>query len=480
MAIQPPPAPTVPQQGLPPAAPQKGGCFGRGCGCGCGGCLLALLVAGLLVVGSGYYFLVVQAQAAVAAPASLVVINQPVDVDGNPGIAGEALNPNNQVHTGTGGHAAIQFPDGSFIRMSPDTRVTITAVQLQRTGGLQQASVVQKIGRTFTSVEHLATGASFQVGGHSVSAQVRGTQFEVLVRSNNTNLIKVFDGTVTVAGAGTPVKVTAGQEIDADANGKLSNPRAIQPDALDPYPLTAQCSRAASNGNTSGTMQSAGGESLTNGQTAESDYNSPGGNLTLAFCYPGSLMTVTVTDPVGRVVTRQGAPPIIVKINGGPPGIYKAIVTALNVPSTGEAYSLSFATDAACAAGSVDTGAVVRETLSNSQIASALAESGSTGITLQVQGTSPTSARIFYYSNLGGVPISWTIAFYAATPNLGAVITQGTVRGINVSTLVISRLGSLGANSIASIPTGFIVDRVYSCSSPAGDGMMVIEGHRPI
>ena len=133
----------------------------------------------------------------------------------------------------------------------------------------------------------------------------------------------------------------------------------------------------------------------------------------------------------------------------------------------------------AVAGGNVDTGAVVRETLSNSQIAGALAESGSTGITLQVQGTSPTSARIFYYSNFGGVPISWTIAFYAATPNLGAVITQVTVRGINVTTQVISRLGSLGANSITSMPTGFIVDRVYSCSSPGGDGMMVIEGHRP-
>jgi hypothetical protein len=478
MAIQPPPAPTVPQQGVPPAAPQKGGCFGRGCGCGCGGCLLALLVAGLLVVGSGYYFFVVQAQAAVAAPASLVVINQPVDVDSNPGIAGEALNPNNEVHTGAGGHAAIQFPDGSFIRMSPDTRVTITAVQLQRSGGLQSASVVQKIGRTFTSVEHLATGASFQVGGHSVSAQVRGTQFEVLVRSNNTNLIKVFDGTVTVAGAGTSVKVTAGQQIDADANGRLSNQRAIQPDPQDPYPLTAQCSRAAANGNSSGTMQSSSGESLTNGQTAESDYNSPGGNLTLAFCYPGSLMKVTVTDPAGRLIARQGAPPLIVKITGGPPGLYKAIVTALNVPSTGEAYSLTFATDATCAAGNVDTGAVVRQTLSNSQIANALAQAGSTGITLQVQGTSPTSARIFYYSNLGGLPISWTIDFYAATPNLGAVITQVTVRGINVTTQVISRLGSLGPNSITSMPTGFIVDRVYSCNAPGGDRLMVIEGHR--
>jgi hypothetical protein len=225
-------------------------------------------------------------------------------------------------------------------------------------------------------------------------------------------------------------------------------------------------------------MQSSGGENLTNGQTAESDYNSPGGNLTLAFCYPGSLMKVTVTDPAGRVFAKQGAPPLVIKIANGAPGVYKAVATALNVPAAGEAYSLAFATDAACASGDIDTGTVVRHTLSNSQIANALAQAGTTAISLQVQGTSANSARIFYYSNLGGLPILWTIDFYAATPNLGAVITQVTVHDLNVTTQVISRLSSLGTTSISTMPTGFIVDRVYSCNGPGGDDMMVIEGHR--
>ncbi len=436
-----------------------------------------MVLAGLLVFGGGYYFLVAQASAAVSAPAALAVINQPVTVDGNPGVPGEALNPGNTVHTGAAGHAAIQFPDGSYVRMSPDTSVTLTAVQLQKNGNLQSVGVVEKIGRTLTSVQHLATGASFEVGGHSVSAQVRGTEFEVLVRANGTNLIKVFDGTVTVSGTST-VRLSAGQQIDADANGRLSNQRSTVADPQDPYPLTSQCSRAASSGNTAGTTQSSSGENLTNGQTAESDYNSPGGNLTLAFCYPGSLMKVTVTDPTGRPFARQGAAPLVVKIANGPPGIYKAVVTALDVPPTGEAYSLAFATDAACAPGNVDTGTVVRQTLSNSQIAKALADSGSTGITLQVQGTSPTSARIVYFSNFGGIPVQWTIDFYAATPNLGAVITQVSLRGVSVTTAVVSRISAFGGSAITSMPTGFSVDRVYSCNGPGGDTMMVMEGHR--
>src|SRR5207249_11155588 len=121
---------------------------------------------------------------------------------------------------------------------------------------------------------------------------------------------------------------------------------------------------------------------------------------------------------------------------------------------------------------------IVRETLSTAQIQRTLAEAGAGGLTLQAQGTPPPPARLYYYSNLGGTPISWTIVFYAATPNLGAVITQVTVRGVNVTTQVLRYLGSAGAQSISAIPQDFTVDRVYSCATAGGDNMMVVEGHR--
>ncbi|TAN35073.1 hypothetical protein EPN29_00130 [bacterium] len=455
MAVQPPPAPVATQQALPPGAPPKSGCSGRGCGCGC---LVALLLVLLLGGGGGYYFLVVRAQAGVPAPAALVIFSPAVDVgdhDSNyrAGVAGQQLNAGNSVRSDQHGHAAIQFPDGSYVRLSPGTTVTVTAAQLKQDGTLQSAGVVQKVGRTFSNVQHLVGGASFQVGGHSVSASVRGTQFEVLVRADHSNLIKVFDGTVTVSGA-TTATIHAGQQIEADANGKLSNPRPIQPEVRDPFALSTQCTQAALAGNNAGTVQTASGDNLTTGQTAESDYNSPGGDLSLAFCYPGSLMSVMVTDANGRAHFKQGPPPIVLKIANGPPGLYRAIVRALNLPSGGEPYSISFATDAGCAAGNVDSGTVVRQTLSNAEIAQALQRSGATGVTLQVLGTSATSARIHYHSNLGGVPLAWTVVFYAATPNLGAVISQVAVQGINVTTEVVSRLTSAAARpSPRSPPT---------------------------
>ena len=479
MAIQRPveaPSSPVPQQAAAPTAPKTSGCFGRGCGCGCGGCLLAAVLAVLLTVGGGWYLLVVQASAAVTAPATLILFNQAVTVSGNAGTPGQPLNANDDVKTDARGHAAIQFPDGSYVRLSTDTEVQITQVQLQRTGNLRAAEVLQKAGRTLVNVQHLASGAAFKVDGHSVSAQVRGTQFELLVRADHTNLIKVFDGSVRVSGKKEQV-VNAGQEVEADANGNLSAVRPIQRDPQDPYTLTAQCARAVSAGATPGTLQSSTGDPISTGQTAEVDYDSSGGTVNFAICYPGSSMTLSVITPDGvERAALGGASPVAGSLNG-PAGRYRAIVRATDVASP-EAFVVAFATNAPCTAGNSDNGgSTVRVTLSNSQIAGGLAQAGAEGVTLKVQGTSPTSARIYYYSNFGGTSISWTVVFYAATPNLGAVVTQVTVNGINVTTQVLRYLGSAGAQSISTIPQDFVVDRVYSCAA-AGDTMMIIEGHR--
>src|ERR1700752_3510112 len=117
MAIQPPTAPpaqtVVQPAGAPPRA-NRSGCLG--CSFGCGGCLLVVVLIALLIVGGGWYFFVVQASAAITAPPSLGVINQPITVDGNPGTPGQSLNAGNTVSTGAGGHGAIDFPDVSFMR----------------------------------------------------------------------------------------------------------------------------------------------------------------------------------------------------------------------------------------------------------------------------------------------------------------------------------------------------------------------------
>src|SRR5207247_879416 len=217
MAVQPPAAPPpAPQTAatVPPPAKSKG-CLG--CGMGCGGCLLVIVIVAALLLGSGYFFLVAQAQAGVASPAALLVFSTPVDVGKNdsdykPAASGQSLDAGSSVRTGDAGRATIQFPDGTLPRLSPSTTVTVPAAQL-----------------------------------------------------------------------------TKGREIDADKNGTLSAPRAIRPDRQDPYQLVAQCENAVSGGgNSGGTMQVSTGENLATGQTAESDYHSGGGIVSVALCYPGS------------------------------------------------------------------------------------------------------------------------------------------------------------------------------------------------
>jgi len=446
---------------------------------GCGGCLLVIVIVAALLLGSGYFFLVAQAQAGVASPAALLVFSTPVEVGKNdsgymPAASGQSLDAGSSVRTSETGRATIQFPDGTLTRMSPNTTVTVQAAQLSNGGQLKSATLLQKIGRTLSVVQHLTGGATFDVGGHSVSAEVRGTEFEVLVRGDGSNLIKVFDGTVKVSGK-TTVTLTKGQQVDADKNGTLSAPRAIGPDKQDPHQLVARCENAGSGGNSAGTMQVTTGENLATGQTAESDYESGGGIVSVALCYPGSLMTLSVTDPRGAVHTsRQSGSPVVGHIDGQP-GLWRAIVRAVDVPG-GEPWAVAWATNAVCGGEKVDTGTNIREILSNAKLSSGLADSGAAGINIQVQGVSSNSARIYYYSNIGGVELSWTIDFYAATPNLGAVLTQITIKGINLTTQVVSRLTASGA-SISSIPTDYIVDRVYSCVGPEGNAM-VIEGHR--
>src|SRR5437868_144770 len=394
MAAEPPPAssPPPPPSGTPAVGPTKGGCFGRGCGLSCGGCLVAMVLVVLLVVGGGWWFFVIQASAAVTAPATLVVISQPITVDGSPATAGQSLEAGRTVATGPAAHGAIDFPDGSYMKLGPQTSVQVTDVHLQKNGNLQAIALEPVV--------------------------------------------------------------------------------PIARDPQDPFAQAAQCAAAVSSGTTAGTAQISTGDAISTGQTAQIDYSSPGGTVSVALCYPGSFMTLSLFDPSGTEhASRNGASPVTGKVSG-PAGLWRAIVHGIDVP-VAEAFAVAFATDAPCSTDNVDNGTAVRETLSNSEIAKALADSGSTGVSLSVQGTSPSGARVVYSSDLGGVPISWTIDFYAATPDLGAVITQVTVRGVNVTTQVIKNLSSYGGQTISTIPSGFTVDRLYSCASAGGDNLLV-------
>ena len=243
MAIQSPPGSVVPMAAGPPTAPRKSGCFGRGCGCGCGGCLLALVLVALLVFGGGYFFFVAQASAAVTAPASLDRCSTTrswwtATRRGGSGAEPQRHGPR-QVSPAT---RRSSCPDGSFVRLlrhyGDPQAVSSSADERQPAVG----ELIQEGGPDLYQRRAPGLRRELRGNGHSVSAQVRGTQFEVLVRPDGTNLIKVFVRHGHGDGQHDSSSSTAGQQIDADANGRLSGQPAIQPfDVPDPYPLAAQC-----------------------------------------------------------------------------------------------------------------------------------------------------------------------------------------------------------------------------------------------
>src|SRR5712671_3636445 len=106
MAIQPPPSPIAPGY-TPVPPPKKSGC--AGCGLGCFGCLGVFVVLALLIAGGGWYFLVVQAQAGIPAPAALVVLSAAVAVGRNAAgyrtdLPGQSLTAGKSVRTAHAGH----------------------------------------------------------------------------------------------------------------------------------------------------------------------------------------------------------------------------------------------------------------------------------------------------------------------------------------------------------------------------------------
>ena len=131
--------------------------------------LLIVLVGLVVIVGGALFWLNSAAQAAVNVSATLVVY-QPVasvapgGTNYSQAATGAQVAAGDSVKTDPKGRASIQLPDGSLTRLASDTEITLSAAHFTKGGNLHDAKIIQKIGRTLTSDQHLDSGSSFQVG----------------------------------------------------------------------------------------------------------------------------------------------------------------------------------------------------------------------------------------------------------------------------------------------------------------------------
>ncbi|HEX6351240.1 MAG TPA: FecR family protein [Candidatus Dormibacteraeota bacterium] len=488
-AQAPPPAPAQPGYN-PAAAPtpvkKRRGCFG----CGCGGCLLAILLIIVLVAAAIFFFAILPASAGSDTPTTLSVFLQNTQVSSSQngsysnGSTGQTLNPGTWVRTDQAGRGAINFPDGSITRLAPSTQVGITQATLDSHGALHHANLQQESGRTLSTVESLVGGGQFGVKGHGIDAEVRGTEFEIFVRTDGTILVKLFVGKLQLGASKNSVNLNAGQQSVVDAGGRAGNPGPIAPEPGDPFLLSngpTGSETVAGNGNQKGTLETSPSPApLAQGGTASSAvYNSPGGDMTVALSYPGSLMKLEVLNSQNQVIaTGQGPPPIVVKVPAAPPGAYVGRITGISLAAP-EAWSVSFATNPPCrttqASDYPDTGPI-RIAVADSDINSAFASSGLTDAGVSI---SPTAGGAVISGHLSytGASLAGTVVVYAAPPNLGLTLVAASVNGIPVTAQVGAQLAKYGGRPLTTVEMGFSVDRVYGCKGPQG-GLMVIEGHR--
>src|SRR6202521_1792959 len=162
--------------------------------------VLIVLVLLILLVGGGIFWLNSSAQAAVSVSATLTVYQPIASLERSGSGAfktassGAMVQAGDSVSTDTKGRASIQLPDGTLTRLASDSQITLDAAHFSKTGTLHDAKLTEKVGRTLTSVQHLVSGAAFQVAGQSAVASVRGTKFEVYIKADGTMTVKLFDG----------------------------------------------------------------------------------------------------------------------------------------------------------------------------------------------------------------------------------------------------------------------------------------------
>ena len=456
---------------------------------GCLGCLIPLLLVVALVVG-GFYFLVASASAAVSVPAQLIVVAPATSVThgGSQAAAtsGALVHPGDSVSTDVKGRSLIQFQDGSIIRLAPSTSVTLNAAEFDKAGRLSKVDVTQTTGRTLSTVEKLlGAGSAFTVQGHSANASVRGTKFEVISNSNGSARLKAFTGRVAFGDKGhNTVLVSGGQQADAAPDGRISNPVPLTADPNDPFALWLASEEAAKSAGQPATAETTFSSAAlgTGGTAKQPDYQTAGGEVIGELAFPGSAMTLTITDPAGQVhqSNRSAAGPagkiVTVDIPNAPGGLFKVSVHGDDV-NPAENFTVTMVTKFTCGATEVTQGRVVRNVLSANQLQDALNQSGAGHVSVHFSGASNGGAIINASGSVAGTSVEAAAILYAAGGgNVGVAVTTATVNGISLKQQITSALGSAGGHNLDALPVGFTVDRLYSCSSNK-DTFLVIEGH---
>jgi hypothetical protein len=438
---------------------------------------VALIVI-VLLVAVGVFWLNVSASASTNAVATLTVFLPTTSVARSGGGydtagSGATVGPGDKVKTDAKGRAAIQLPDGTLTRLANDTEITLTSAHFAKDGNLQDASLGQKIGRTFTNVQHLVGGATFKVSGQAATATVRGTKFEVYIKADGTMLVKLFEGRLDFDGKN-HVHLVAPQQATADADGNIGPAVPIVPEPGDPFAAELAASDATTQGTTPGTEQDFVGPPLHDGEQQQYTYSFAGGGLVkAALGYPGSSMKLQIKSPDGQVYSDTHASPIVVVVNNGPAGLYTIVVVGVSgLGANGETPFVSVAALEPCASRTIEVNRAVRRGFSSMDLAGSIQVSGLSNLKLTVAGDSLAGAVISGTGTYNGAGWSGTVILLKRGQGLQIIAVGATVFGLRVpAQQIMSQIASVVGQDPSNVNVGFTVDRLFTCK-----GVVIIDG----
>jgi ferric-dicitrate binding protein FerR (iron transport regulator) len=433
---------------------------------------LVLLIAGAIV------WLNVAAQAAVNVTGTLTIYQPTVSIAHGSAAAAEAkagavVQAGDTLTTDAKGLGAVTLPDGTVTRLATNTTLTLDSAHFTKTGNLHDVSFSEAVGRTFTNVQHLVSGSTFDVKGKSATASVRGTKFEVYIKQDGTMIVKVWAGTVILHNGLGSTTIGPGQQATV-LPGQAPGPAGpIQPDPDDPFGPAVDAQSAVEVGTTPGTEQDFVGAAIHNGESQTNTYSyAGGGGVKASLGYPGSLMRLTVKAPDGQQYNQQGKSPVTVTVTNAPAGIYTIVVTGVSGidATTGESPFVAVASFEDCVSaipGTNQNGAVHRGyTAQDLQAAVQASGSGLSNVHIALADNSIAGAIVTASGTYNGVTWSGSVVLVAHDGTLDIMPTSGHVFGLDVpAQQIVQQVAAAIGQDPSNLNPGFKVDRLFTCKS---------------
>ena len=245
--------------------------------------------------------------------------------------SGDALVQGDELRTAGTTKASLTYPNQSQVRLDSNTQLQLTGVS-RGLDGAMKIDAFQPLGKTWSSLSQLAAGSSYTIHApNSTTAEVRGTEFEVIVEviDGVTYVrINVFAGIVAVTAGGVTVVLTAGESTTISSGAAPTQPQPISnADRVDSFTVfnqTLDKSQGAPVGADGGFFSPPQSTELIDGPTGD-------GNSDLQFTlgWPGSRFELAVYAPDGTLSQRldSAAPPVSITEYRAAAGVWRYRVT---------------------------------------------------------------------------------------------------------------------------------------------------------